>query len=507
MTEYPFYFIKYNLTDIFHEDINIEKYSCPICFDSIDKKEIYQCKEGHWFCKPCWVESLSKKKECMICRDTINSISDLSRNRYLEQDFLNKKVFCPNSFKYVDENNFNDDNKNNNHYNSNNNSNNNNNNKIKDLENGCKDILTIGEIEKHLKQCKFTHIKCKFIGCNKILRLNKVEQHEKEQCEFRLEYCRYCDTDGITSRSLENHYKECPKFIVKCSENGCTVELERSQLQEHIEKQCQMVLIDCPYIVYGCESSNRFPRSKLTHHFNTINHTLAMGSMIEHQSLQIKETNNRYDNLLNRINKLEQLETESKCDQLYDKIYQLESKITKQLNNLEVDFGDPKDKQEQINIKFDSLFEKISKFNSFFQNCSLLKYKNRWSISNYLVESKRHKKITSPSFNIYDKKFQLVIYPQGNEEDGYIAIFLKSDSITPIKVFYKFILINRKDETKNIVYKNKSIIDKEKSTGYDFLLKSFEPLKKPESWLKEDSLIIDFSIEININNDIKPLES
>ncbi|KAM9972162.1 hypothetical protein ACTFIW_003519 [Dictyostelium discoideum] len=502
MAEYTHYFIQYNLTDIFYEDVNIEKYSCSICYESVYKKEIYQCKEGHWFCKTCWAESLLKKKECMICRCIVKSISELSRNRFIEQDFLNIKVYCPNSFKYIDENNSN------------------NNNKIKDLENGCKDIITIGEIEKHLKQCKFIHIKCKFIGCNKIIRLNQVEKHEKEQCEFRLEYCRYCDTDGITSRSLENHYKECPKFIVKCSENGCTVQLERSQLESHIEKECQMVIIDCPYKIYGCEQSNRFPKSNLTQHLSSINHTLAMSAIIESQSLQIKETNIKYENLLNKINKLEQLETESKCDQLYDKFYQFESKIDKKLNNLQLDLypkdnqqpqpqqqKEQKEQQERINIKFDDLFEKVSKVNSYFVNGCLLKYKNRWSISNYLTESRKYRKITSPSFKIYDKKFKLVIYPQGKDDGSYTSLFLKSDSINPVKVFYKFVLNNFKDDSKNLIFKNKSIIDKEKSVGCHYFIKSIEPGKKPEVWLKDDSLVIDFSIEVNINNDIKPLES
>lgn len=50
-------------------------------------------------------------------------------------------------------------------------------------------------------------------------------------------------------------------------------------------------------------------------------------------------------------------------------------------------------------------------------------------------------------------------------------------------------------------------MDKEKSVGCHYFIKSTEPGKKPEVWLKDDSLVIDFSIEVNINNDIKPLES
>ncbi|KAK5576370.1 hypothetical protein RB653_007511 [Dictyostelium firmibasis] len=505
MTEYTYFFIKYNLNEILYDDINIEKYSCPICFDSIDKKEIYQCKEGHWFCKQCWVESLSKKKECMICRAIVNSFSELSRNRYLEQDFLNKKVYCPNSFKYKDENNFHT-NKNTTTYNSSNNDNKNNNNLIKDLEDGCKDIIIIGEIEKHLKQCKFTHIKCKYIGCNKFLRLNKVEKHEKEQCEFRLEYCRYCDTDGITSRSLQNHYRECPKFIVKCSEDGCEIEMERANLQTHVEKYCQMVLIDCPYKDYGCNTSNRFPRSQLTDHINKINHTLAMGSMIEKQSLYIKEVNERCDEMSTKINQLEQQETESKCDQLFDKFYQLESKIDRKLINIEED-SFSKGRQEQITTKLSSALEKVSKVNSFFDSC-LLKYKNRWSISNYLAKHKNHKKIASPQIEVCGKMFQLVIYPQGNLEEGYISVFLKSFSETPIKVFYKFTIINWKDQTKNATFKNKTVFDHKKtSSGCSEFIKSLETSKKTETWLQDDVLVVDFSIEININNDITPLES
>ncbi|KAM9993991.1 hypothetical protein ACTFIZ_011954 [Dictyostelium cf. discoideum] len=69
------------------------KYSCPICFEFIYKKSIYQCRSGHYACKECWEKSLENKKECMICRLEVNSFKDLSRCLIIEQNFGKKQCY------------------------------------------------------------------------------------------------------------------------------------------------------------------------------------------------------------------------------------------------------------------------------------------------------------------------------------------------------------------------------------------------------------------------------
>ncbi|KAN0007232.1 hypothetical protein ACTFIU_000430 [Dictyostelium citrinum] len=159
MTEPLTKFIKYNIGHILvdRELSNLERYKCSICFDTIENKEIYQCKEGHWKCRECWIKFLLKKKECMICRCKINSISELSRNRFLEEEFENKKVYCPNSFKIS--------------------TNSNDPSQpllIRDEIKGCNKIITINQIDIHLSECKF---KCKYLKYIKLLdRINEMEK-------------------------------------------------------------------------------------------------------------------------------------------------------------------------------------------------------------------------------------------------------------------------------------------------------------------------------------------
>ncbi|KAM9993986.1 hypothetical protein ACTFIZ_011948 [Dictyostelium cf. discoideum] len=271
---------------------NKNKYTCPICSEFIYKKSIYQCRSGHYACKECWEKSLENKKECMICKSEVNSFIDLSRCLIIEQNFCNKECCCIYSFfdYFIDGANQKNENEN----------------KIliKDELNGCKEIINIDQIDKHIENCNFKFVKCSHNGCEIVLRLNSLEEHEN-QCGYKLVTCEYCGCDDTRKMELKEHHSKCPKFPIDCPQS-CSIIIERDQTKSHIENDCNNSIIPCKYYEYGCKVEMK--RSELQNHLINVNHQIFMGLLIDKLSSTLStlsESNKTQDELVKKIDQLE----------------------------------------------------------------------------------------------------------------------------------------------------------------------------------------------------------
>ncbi|KAM9948426.1 hypothetical protein ACTFIT_001776 [Dictyostelium discoideum] len=260
---------KFSINDILLNKESLKKknkYSCPICFEFIYKKSIYQCRSGHHVgCQECWEKSLKNKKEY------------LSRNLVIEQGFGKKECYCIYSFTF--------------HYFIYSRT------KIllKDEENGCKEIINIDQIDNHLQNCKFKVVECSHDGCGKIFRSNSLEEHEN-QCGFKLVKCEYCACDDTIQKELEDHYTECPKFLIDCPQS-CLVMIKRDQTQSHIDNYCNNSIIPL-----------EMKRPELQNHLNNVNHQISMGLLIEKLALTLSESIKTQDELVKKIEESEKIQ-------------------------------------------------------------------------------------------------------------------------------------------------------------------------------------------------------
>ncbi|KAM9970896.1 hypothetical protein ACTFIR_002760 [Dictyostelium discoideum] len=270
--------IEFTINDILLNKESLQKkkkYSCPICFEFIYKKSIYQCKSGHFACQKCWETLLKIKRECMICRSKVNLFQDLSRCLVIEQDFGKKECCCIYSFnneilddrgvvkKFKRE-------------------------LIKDEENGCKEILTIEDLDNHIQNCKFKFVKCPNKGCDRVFRLNSFSEHENE-CTFKLVTCEYCKKDDIKKDQVENHHSEvCPKVKIDCIQN-CQMKIEREKMEVHMEYDCNNTIVNCKYHEQGCEFTMK--RSELQNHLESVNHQIYMTKLIDKLISKVDQSN------------------------------------------------------------------------------------------------------------------------------------------------------------------------------------------------------------------------
>ncbi|KAM9957265.1 hypothetical protein ACTFIW_009006 [Dictyostelium discoideum] len=484
-------YTKFTINDVLLNKESLQKknkYSCPICFELFYKKSIYQCSSGHYACKECWEKSLEIKQECMICRCKVKSFKNLSRCLVIEQNFAKKECYCIYSFHldyFIDssnqENEENEDNEDNEENEGNeeneeneddgnededdgngdeeNNDddedkddeeNGNGNIKLnKDEEYGCKEIINVDQLDRHIENCKFKFVKCSHNGCDRVLRLNSLEEHE-EQCDFKLVKCEYCACDGFIQMELGDHHDdECPKFLIDCP-NSCSITFERDQIKSHIDNDCNNSTIQCKYYEYGCKVE--MERSELQNHLLEVDHQNFMGLLIDKLSSKLAESNKTQDKLVKMI------------DELQIKNDNLSSLIT----------------------KMDGIYSKQQELNP-------STYKNKWIISNF---SKDNTYLTSRPFNFENEEFKVFFSRSSIFPLVPITIVLKTEA----SFYFKYIctLVNNLDKSKSIKFKG---------THKTIDLGLTEILDKKFGWLSTDNklTIKIFIKKLNNNNVNTPL--
>ncbi|KAM9957254.1 hypothetical protein ACTFIW_008995 [Dictyostelium discoideum] len=479
---------KFTINDVLLNQESLQKknkYTCPICFEFIYKKSIYQCKSGHHACQECWEKSLKNKKQCMICRSEVNSFNDLSRCLVIEQCFTKKECYCIYSFKNGDFIDFSNQEKI----------------LIKDEENGCKEIISLDQLDRHIENCKFKFVKCSHDGCNEVLRLNSLEEHEN-QCGFKLVKCEYCAFDDIIQKELKSHHDECSEFPISCPQ-GCSIIVERYQIKSHIDNDCNNSTIQCKYYEYGCRVEMK--RSELQNHLESVNHQYFMGLLIEKLSSTLIQSHITQDELYKKIEQSEKNQEKLICDKIQKQNNELSSLITK---------------------TNDTYFKKNNFTGSLDKNKNVLKYKNKWIISNYsntLGTYPNGRKLKSPPFQINSNnsvesqsqlelnsnEFQISICPNGKESSpNYMSIFLNGNRIEGTSVKFICKLVNVSDKTKSKELKTKKDLQNISTTdkGWSTFMES-KLITQKNGWLsKDDKLTIKFKVKIT-KNVIKPLES
>ena len=111
-------------------------------------------------------------------------------------------------------------------------------------------------LKQHLTKCPFALIPCpKQCKDDK----GKVRQVKKDdlvshlaECPNRDYKCQYCGEKGLKLAETQKHFDKCKKFVVPCTNDGCSKTIQRQGLRKHIEC-CPYTEVPCKYAKLGCD--------------------------------------------------------------------------------------------------------------------------------------------------------------------------------------------------------------------------------------------------------------
>jgi len=200
----------------------IGDYICPMCNGVYNNPLVDQC--GHIYCSTC-IEQMDK------CPITNNSFKNIKHNSIgLIANFLDKQfVYCKNKHK------------------------------------DCKWEGKLSDLNSHkLNECQKQLVCCQWIGCDVLVNREDQVEHQNS-CEYRIVNCSECNIE-IAKLNLIGHYDVCPNYKLDCP-NHCDLKIMRKDLKEHLEVECDNMIVECPYVIGGC--NEKLFKKDLANHLNT----------------------------------------------------------------------------------------------------------------------------------------------------------------------------------------------------------------------------------------------
>ena len=208
---------------------------CPICLQVLKEPCVISCPCGQKICHECIEAIKAAGKPCPLCNNSdFTFIRDHGLERYLKEF----EVYCTHK------------------------------------RDGCEWRGKLGELEAHLNQtpspgsqesgCEFVAVECDSLGCGQWFLHRQIENHKNHFCKFRPYSCKYCQYRSTFKGVTELHYGQCGSYPVSCPQNCSNKKFERQALSSHLNGDCLLVVVDCPFSFSGCKV--RLPRKDLPEH-------------------------------------------------------------------------------------------------------------------------------------------------------------------------------------------------------------------------------------------------
>ena len=129
--------------------------------------------------------------------------------------------------------------------------------KCDNTKRGCEWEGTVGTLEEHVNTCDFTPIpcpkECKQNDAIQMILMKDLEKHLTKQCVNRNYKCQTCGKKDTFTNITGIHDDKCEKKVLPCPNADCTDSMQRAEIKQHLENDCEHTVISCKYEKIGCD--------------------------------------------------------------------------------------------------------------------------------------------------------------------------------------------------------------------------------------------------------------
>ena len=193
------------------EQVVSQSFHCIICANVFKDPVMCRPHDGHLFCRACITRHLMNSQSCLTCIQplTVETLSEAPRGIINILDEL--RIRC------------------------------------EFFHRGCRKMVELGELERHVKECGFAPAVCSNKGCNAEVNKHELIHHETIVCKQRKATCQNCMNEirqemDSTNKKLDQNEKKIEERLKKNEERlkaveqnlVAKIELVQGQLKQEI---------------------------------------------------------------------------------------------------------------------------------------------------------------------------------------------------------------------------------------------------------------------------------
>ncbi len=243
---------------------------CSICLVVLRSPHLTSCC-GHNFCKECIGHVQKVGKCCPLCNKknftlVYNRAHDVSLKQ-LEVYCTHRKFGCTWKGK---------------------------------LEMLNKHLNVDPELEKQLEGCGFVAVLCSRVRCGQSFQRGLLSKHQSRECPQRPYSCVYCREYESTYHDVTTkHCTECKCFPVSCP-NSCAMQnIERQNLEKHLNEVCPLQEVECEFKNAGCET--KLPRKDMPKHLSNSKEMVCHMSLLARENQRLAQQNTELSGWLKKL--------------------------------------------------------------------------------------------------------------------------------------------------------------------------------------------------------------
>ena len=180
-----------------------QNFHCLVCYNVL-KDPVVCRRNGHCFCRGCITEHLrSNAHRCPTCADelTVETLAEVPR---FVKNYLNElNIRCD-------------------HY-----------------DRGCRELVQLQNLQRHVAECGFSPVVCQNQGCGETISKRDRTYHESELCQFRKLQCHNCGEISTMMVGMETKITSLDTKLANTNTELKNIEARRNTKLENVDAKLE----------------------------------------------------------------------------------------------------------------------------------------------------------------------------------------------------------------------------------------------------------------------------